>query len=150
VAQREHLERLAVVLPQHDGELWTEVHRGVQEQLAMLEEDARKLSPEIRVAVGSTRGEHFKLFSYRTFSGPNGEVDPVVAGVTFTQAGNAINIEADASGERTGDLISSAQNRTVSISLDEIREAAREMVRELRPSAQAVANALEDPSRRDE
>jgi hypothetical protein len=149
VPQLNYLDRLAVVPSRLDSRgFWTEVHHDVQEQLAVLESDVRQSVAGVRVTSGITRGEHFLLFSYLTFSLPDSDIDPVVVGMTFTQADEGVDVEADVSGEQTGDLISSAPNRMVPDSRSELLAAARDSARELRQSAKAIAAALKNPSRR--
>ena len=149
VPQWKHLDRLAVVPSRLDARgFWTEVHHDVQEQLSVLESDVRQSVAGVRATTGSTRGEHFLLFSYLTFSLPDSDIDPVVVGMTFTQADEGVDVEADVSGEQTGDLISSAPNRMAPDSRNELLAAARESARELRQSTKAIAAALKNPSRR--
>jgi hypothetical protein len=128
--------------------LWTEVHEQVQGQLALLESDVRGRVPEVRVDEGQTRGDRFYLFSYRTFLIPDSGLDPVVSGITFTPAQQRVTIEADVSGEQSGDCISSVPTKTVAHSREELLAAAGESARKLRRSAEAIAAALKDPSRR--
>jgi hypothetical protein len=97
--------------------------------------------------VGRTHGEHFYLFSYRTFSMPDSDIDPVVVGMTFTPADEGVTVEADVSGERCGDLISSVYRKTVGNSTHELQAAARTFARKLRDSADAIRAALNDPCR---
>lgn len=142
------LPRLAVVASSPDTRgFWTEVHDGVQEQLALLEHDVRQYVAEVQVATGRTHGKHFLLFSYLTFSLSESDIDPVVVGLTFTQADQGIDVQADVSGEQIGDLISSVPNRMVPDSRDTLLAAARESAQELRQSAKAIAASLRDSSR---
>jgi hypothetical protein len=150
VARMDHLERLLALAPGPEvtPDLWTEVHAQVQGQLAVLENEVRQKVAGVRVSTGRTKGEQFFLFSYRTFSVPDSALDPVVAGMTFTLAHQRVNVEADISGEGTGDLIVPVTSRTVASSREELLGAARESARELCQSAEAIAAALKDPSRR--
>jgi len=149
VPQWKHLDRLAVFSSILDArEFWTEVHDDVQEQLAVLERDVRQGVAGVRVTAGSTRGENFLLFSYRAFSLPESDIDPVVAGMTFTRADKGVKVEADVSGEQTGDLIASTPNRVAADSRHELLAAARQSALELCQSATAIAAALTDPSRK--
>ncbi len=150
VARNEHLDRLAVSSSGPDAapELWTEVHEETQAQLAPLETEVRRKVAGIRVETGRTVGNQFFLFTYRTFSMPDSDIDPVVAGITFTPAHDGVTVEADVSGEQSGDWISSAQGKTVASSRDELLWAARELARGLCSSAEAIADALKNPSRR--
>ena len=75
-------------------------------------------------------------------------LDPVVAGMTFTSADEGVTVEADVSGEETGDIIFSLPSKTVAGSSEELLAAARESARNLCQSARAIAAALTDPSRR--
>jgi hypothetical protein len=72
----------------------------------------------------------------------------VVSGITFTPAQEGVTIEADVSGEQTGDCISSVSRKTVANSREELLAAASESAQKLCQSADAIAAALEDPSRR--
>ncbi len=148
VPQWKHLERLAVFSPGLDArEPWIELHEGVQEQLAALESDVRQSMSDVRVTSGSTRGKMFLLFSYRTFSLPDSDIDPVVAGVTLTQTDQGVNVEGDVTGEQTGDMIFSPPKRMTPNSHDELLATARESARQLSQSARAIVTALNNPSR---
>jgi hypothetical protein len=129
-------------------ESWARVHDDVQEQLGSLEVEVRKRLPAVRAAAGRTRGGAFALFSYRTFSLPGGDIDPVVVGITFTPSGPDVAIEADVSGEQTGDCILSAIHRTAAHSRDDLLAAARDLMRALSTSADAIVAALQDPTRK--
>ena len=150
VARKDYLDRLAALSPRPDvtGELWTEVHDEVQEQLVLLETELRRKVAGVRVDVGRTKGDKFFLFSYRTFSMPDSALDPVVVGMTFTPAHQGVTVEADVSGEQTGDWISAVPGKTVANTRGELLTAACESARKLCQSAEAIAAALTDPSRR--
>lgn len=144
VARTEYLDRLAA-LP---SEPLDAVHHEVQEQLALLESEVRRRVPRVRVEAGRTSGSAYFLFSYRTFSLPDSDLDPVVAGITFTPAHPGVTLEADVSGEQTGDPIFSLPPKTVTDSTEELSAAARESARSLFRAAEAIAGALQDRSRR--
>jgi hypothetical protein len=150
VACYEYLDRLCTLPPRpaFTPELWSRLHDEVQEQLVSLETDVRQRVPGIRVTTGRTSGEHFFLFSYRTFFMPDMALDPVVVGMTFTSVDQGVAVEADVSGEETGDCIASVPSTTVANSSEELFAAARESARNLCQSARAIAAALTDPSRR--
>jgi hypothetical protein len=150
VARKENLARLAALPPgpAFPPELWTKVHDEVQAQFALLETEVRRKVAGIRVVAGRTKGGSFYLFSYRTFSIPQSDVDPVVVGLTFTPARQGVTVEADVSGEQTGDMISSVPSSTVANSGEELLAAARESARDLCQSAESITAALQDPSRR--
>jgi hypothetical protein len=99
VARKEHLDRLAALppTPAFTPTLWTEVHDEVQGQFALLETEVRRKVAGIRVNAGRTKGDKFFLFSYRTFAMPDSALDPVVAGITFTPASQAVTVAADVS-----------------------------------------------------
>jgi hypothetical protein len=97
-----------------------------------------------------TSGEHFFLFSYRTFSMPESTLDGVVVGLTFTPAGQSVTVEADVSGEQTGDWISALPNKMVADSRGDLLAAARDSAQALCQSAEVIATALKDLSRRRE
>jgi len=145
VARKEYLDRLAFT-----PELWTQVHDEVQEQLGFLETEVRRKVAGVRVTAGRTKGDKFFLFSYRTFSMPDSALDPVVVGMTFTPAQQGVTVEADVSGEQTGDWIAAVPSKTMADSREEVLAAARESARTLCQSAEAIAAALQDPSRRAE
>ena len=107
VARTEYLDRLVAWPPRpaFASELWTAVHDEVPEQLAFLETEVRRKVAGIRVDAGRTKGDKFFLFSFRTFSIPDSGLDPVVVGMTFRPAGPGVTVDADASGEQSGDLI---------------------------------------------
>jgi hypothetical protein len=150
VAQNAYLGRLAVNPPRPDCSpvFWTNVHEEIQKQFTPLESEVRRQVPGIRVAAGRTKGDKFYLFSYLTFSTPDGTIDPVVVGITFTPSPQGVAVEADVSGETTGDLISAALARTVPNSREELLAEARESARGLCQLAGAIATALRDTSRR--
>lgn len=150
VARKEYLDRLAALPPRpaFTPDLWAKVHDEVQEQLVLLETEVRRKVAGIRVEAGRTKGDQFFLFSYRTFSMPDSALDPVVVGMTFAPAHQGLTVEADVSGEQTGDWISSVPSKTVANSREELLATARESARELCQSAEAIAAALKNPSRR--
>ena len=149
VARNADLKRLAMPpKPALAPELWSEVHDEVQKQLALLETDVRRNVAEIRVDTGRTRGGKVLLYSYRTFSVPQSSLDPVVVGMTFTPSHQGVAVEADVSGEQTGDIISSVPSKTVADSPEVLLAAARELAQTLCQSAGAIVSALNDPSRR--
>src|SRR5947209_2650153 len=115
VARKEYLDRLAALPPSPvlTPELWAKVHEEVQGQLVLLETEVRREVAEIRVHPGRTQGEKFFLFSYRTFSMPDSAVDPVVVGITFTPADHGVTVEADVSGEQSGDCVSILPSKSV-------------------------------------
>lgn len=148
VALNENLDRLAAFPPGPalTSEIWSELHVEVQRQLVTLETEVRRKLPGIQVAAGRTQGDHFLLFSYRTFSLSDSALDPVVAGMTFTRAGQGVTVEADVSGEGNGDRIFFVPSKTVD-SREGLLEAARQSARELCRSAEVIAKALMDPAR---
>lgn len=149
VPRLKHLDRLTAFSARPDArELWTEVHDDIQGQLAALENDVRRTVRGVRVNAGYTSGEHFLLFSYRTFAMPDSDIDPVVVGITFTQIHEGINVEADVSGEQTGDCIASLPSTIAAHSKEELLATARESVRGLSHSADLIAAALKNPSRK--
>jgi len=150
VARNNYLERLSVqsavtLTP----DFWTQVHEGVQQGLLPLESEVRQRLPKVEVTSGRTRGEHFYLFSYLTFSLPDHDLDSVVAGLTFTsdQHGGVV-VEADVSGEQTGDFISCGLSKTVAHPMDDLLAVARGSASMLHQFADAIADALVDRSRR--
>jgi hypothetical protein len=128
--------------------LWTVVHEEVQQHLASLDGEVRSKVAGIRVQAGRTKGDKFFLFTYRTFSVPDSALDPVVVGITFTPAYQGVRVEADVSGEQTGDGILAVPGRTAANAREGLLAAARESARDLCQSAEAIAAALRDPSRR--
>jgi hypothetical protein len=150
VARTDYLDRLAALPPRPalNPEFWTELHNEIQEQFALVEAEVRRRVAAIRVDAGRTSGAKFFLFSYRTFSVPDSALDPLVVGITFTPADQGVTVEADVSGEQTGDWISSAPSKTVASSREELLAAARESAGTLCQAAEAIAAALNDPSRR--
>ena len=148
VSRFQYLPRLYVVHSSPDAQdVWIEVHHVVQEQLAVLESDVRRSLAGVRATTGSTRGEHFLLFSYVTFSLPDSDIDPVVVGMTFKQADQGVDMEADVSGESTGDLISSVILRMALGSRKDLLAAVHESASELLQSVKAIAAALKNSSR---
>jgi hypothetical protein len=151
VARTEHLDRLAVLLPispDTTEQLWSAVDGVVQAQLAILETEVRRQLAGVRVTSGRTQGDRFFLFSYRTFSMPQSGLDPVVVGVTFTPAHLGVTVEADVSGEQTGDIILSAPSKEVAHSREKLLATARDSAESVCQSAEAIAGALNDPSRK--
>jgi hypothetical protein len=149
VARRNDLERLEALPPGSalTPELWTKVHDEIQRHLAPLETEVRRIVPGTRVRAGRTSGLHFFLFSYRTFFLPDTAFDPVVVGMTFTSVDQGVTVEADISGEHTGDCISSLTTKTVVDSRKELLAVACESAQNLCQSAREIAAALTDPSR---
>jgi hypothetical protein len=150
VARTEYLGRLAILSSSETfgPELWAEVHDEVQASLMGLETEIGRKVPALRATAGRTKGDNFFLFSYRTFSTSDGVIDPVVVGLTFTPSGQGVTVEADASGEQTGDWISSVASKSVGSSRDELLAAIRESARKLCESNDAIVAALEDPLRK--
>jgi len=149
-AQPDNLDRLADLSrgSEVSSDLWTEVHEQIQGQLACLESEVRRRVAGVRVTNGLTKGDRFYLFSYRTFSMPDSGLDPVVSGMTFRPAEEAVTVDADVSGEQTGDHISFVPSKTVANTRNELLAAAGESARKLCQSADAIAAALKDASRR--
>jgi|GEM_PF-3505000 hypothetical protein len=149
VARWEDLHRLAALRDQANGlDVWDSVHDEIQAQFALLEGDIRGKVSASRATCGRTSGEEFFLFSYRTFSMPDTSIEPVVAAITFTPAGEDVQVEADISGEQTGDLIFSPQPKVVAESENAVLSAARELAVELRQAKDLIVRALHDHSRR--
>jgi hypothetical protein len=134
-------------MPALGPDLWSEVHDEAQKAMDRLEVELRRKLADLHVVMGSTRGESFYLFSYRSFSSSDADIDPVVAGVTFTPTSSGVLVEADVSGEQTGDILFSTPPRMVSASKNEILAATREAAGALCESADRVVAALADRSR---
>jgi hypothetical protein len=101
------LEQQAQDQSDETDEFWIAVHEDVQKVLEYLAVSVLELLPEVQVVSGFTQGTGYYLFSYKTFFLAGSEIDPVVAGVTFSKEKNfGVSIEADISGEQRGDLIS--------------------------------------------
>jgi hypothetical protein len=135
------------------SQIWTEVHEEVQRGLVGLDELVRLGASHVQVGAGRTKGRSFRLFTYLTFSRTDAtDIDPVVVGVLFTEAGTDeekhVVIEADISGERTGDRIMALAPRTVPATREELLRAAHRLAYELSCHGQRIAAALRDPSRR--
>jgi hypothetical protein len=149
VSQSKNLERLAVLsTTPYAQEMWSEIHEQVQEQLAGIDCDVRHFLADVQVTSAATRGANFLLFSHRIFSLAGSDIDPVVAGITFTWTEDGINLEADVSGEQTGDMIVCPINRAVANSRHELIGAAHELALKLCHATKAIASALVDTSRR--
>ncbi|MBW3598251.1 MAG: hypothetical protein KY475_13390 [Planctomycetes bacterium] len=148
VGSNDYLDRLGVLPPQPDfpPKVWTAVHHAVQEELAALEVAVRRKTPQLSVRRGHTTGESFFLFSYVSFSTSDPARDPVVAGVTFTPTERGVTLEADVSGEQSGDYVASSRIETVAGDNDELLATARELTRYLCQSAEAIAAAINEPS----
>ncbi len=153
VSRTEYLERLdALEQPAKIGhQFWTEVHTEVQQVLAGLDELVRLRVAHLHVESGRTQGRSFYLFTYLTFSRTDAaEIDPVVVGLTFAPADeeeNGVVIDADISGESTGDPIEALARRTVPKVREELLRAAHEMAYKLSCYGQRIAEALLDSSR---
>jgi hypothetical protein len=154
LAREEYLDRLAVFQPQADAEdpIWLEVHEQVQQVLAGLDDFIQSRVPDLRVETGKTQGRNFSLFTHRTFSRADQPgIDPVVVGLTFARGGGenpeAIGIEADISGEQTGDRIAAIARREVHTAREDLVRAARELATELCKFAPSIVEALLNPSR---
>lgn len=149
IARTEYLDRFGALPgePLLAPEDWVHVDEEVQEELAFLEAEVRRKLPDVCVQACRTKGKAFFLFSYRTFSTPEGLIDPVVANVTFSPANPGVTVEADISGEHIGDILSATPGVTVDCSRDDISAAARAAARSLRGNAGLIVAALQDVSR---
>jgi hypothetical protein len=150
----EHLERLAVERsPEIGNQVWTEVHEEVQRILGRLDELVRTRVTHLHTMSGRTQGRGFDLFTYLKFSRTDAsELDPVVVGLTFSHADGEerrwVVIDADVSGEQTGDGIEVPAQRRVPASREDLLRAASEMALRLSCGEQRIAEALLDSSRR--
>jgi hypothetical protein len=144
------LDRLAVLASFSDSgaDYWPEIDAEVQDRLGLLDKNVRGQKADVRVRKGRTQGEQFFLFTYRTYSTPDENLDPVVAGVTFGVAEGAVSIEADISGERTGDVILSLPTKIVPKVRDAVIEAACDLASELSRSSDLIVAGLNNASRR--
>ena len=135
--------------PEAEGKFWEEVHEEVQRMLAVLDESVCARAVDARVTPGKTRGRAFFLFTYRTYSRTDADLDPVVVGLTFTAAddGAHVVIQADISGESSGVVIALLAPREVPEPRDELLRAARETAQELCKHSQTIVTALLDSSR---
>ena len=127
----------------HDA-LLTEIHEDVQRILASLDQRVKAHVASLKVSPGSTRGRGFYLFSYRTYSQTDTTtIDPVVVGLTLTPAapreGGWVLLDADISGESTGDSIMLHTRRTVPATRDELLRA-RDLARELSNRSREIAD----------
>lgn len=149
LARTRHLDGLANATPGSDfpADWWAEVHEQVQAQLARLESEVRRRLPGVCVVCGRTRGDRFYLFSNRTFSLPQSDLDPVVSGVTFTPAGQGVAVEADVSGERSGDCLFSIPRQAAAKTREAVLAAVGEVARRLCGEAEAITAALQDAAR---
>lgn len=154
VFRTQDLERLAAFeRPAETGnQIWTDVHKEVQRVLVGLDELVRLRVAHLHVESGRTQGHSFYLFTYLTFSRTDAiEIDPVVVGLTFARADNEeekrVVIDADVSGEHTGDRIEALARRRVPAVREELLRTAHELAFELSCYAQRIAEALLDSSR---
>lgn len=149
VLREAHLDRLALVPPglEFDREVWAEVHDEVQRMLEPLEGKVRSRFGNVLADSGQTQGKAFLLFTYRTFSVPGSGVEPVVAGMNFTRADNGIGIDADISGEQTGDTMLELPRTITQGSKQELLVAARELAQRLCEGDKQIVDALSDQSR---
>ena len=148
----EHLERLAAFEQpvETENQVWTEVHMAVQRTLAGLDELVRLRVAHLHVKPGKTQGLNFYLFSYVTFCRSDAvEIDPVVVGLTFARGDSEkwVVIDADISGEHTGDMIETLARQTVPADREELLRAAHELASKLSCCGQRIAEALLDSSR---
>jgi len=134
--------------PPGGDDQWTAIHKAIEEQLGLLEAEIRAVLNEVIAVAGRTQGEHFSICSYRTFSIPNSNVDRVVAGITMQRTNQGTIIEADISGESTGDIISTTPVRTVANEGTAVLEAALNSAQVLSQSSRQIVAALKDSSRR--
>jgi hypothetical protein len=150
-ARKEYLNRIAALSPWPGltAELWNKVHEEIQEQLEILDTEVRQKMAGIRVVAGRTKGEKFFLFSYRIYSMPDSGIDPVVVGITFTQVERSVAVDADVSGEQTGDCISDISSKAIANSWQELLAVAHDSAEKLSHSAEAVAEAIQNQSRKE-
>ncbi len=129
-------------------EFWNEVQAEVQSQFDRLEIEVRRHVKGVVANSFRTRGDKFHLFTYRTFSLPDDTIDPVVVGLTFSPSGDRVAIEADVSGEQSGDSIHSLGTKTIPATRREVLDTARELAAQLFQSNEQIAKALRSSSRR--
>lgn len=134
-------------IPPEADDLWTMVHDEVQSTFDRLESAVRHHLKDVDVSAFRTQGDKFYLFTYRTFSMPDAN-DPVVVGITFSPQSDGITIEADVSGEQTGDSIFSLPIKSIPMSKDRILAVARVLAANLCQAAERIVNALRDPNRK--
>lgn len=114
-----------------------------------LQNEVRRKIANVHVLAGRTAGDRFYLHSHQTFSLPEcDDVDAVVVGLTFSPALDDVKIDADISGEQTGDLIFSLPTRKVANARQPLMEATHDLARTLSESVDVVAAALSNLSRR--
>ncbi len=134
------------------NQVWVEVDEEVQRVLSGLNELVRSRVANLHVESGRTQGRSFYLFTYLAFSRTDAsEIDPVVVGLTFARADDdeqeRVVIDADISGEQTGDGIEVLAQRTVPAGRDDLLRAASELALKLSCYDQRIAEALLDSSR---
>lgn len=139
------LERDAVRV----ADLWDRVHAAAQQSFAALEAELRRRFShrQLEAVPGRTHGSNFLLFTYRNFSLKEGLPEPVTVGITFRPLGNEVSIEADASGEQTGDIVFSVPPETVPLAEEALIAHAKSFGRELQGAVDEIAAAMLDPLR---
>lgn len=150
-SQNENSEGLMVGLPMLEvrEDVLVDLHNYVQGKLAALDDLVRQRVPDVVIHSARTTGKQFLLFTHRTYSSPSHEsIDPVVVGLTFKLAGGGVSIEADASGEETGDLIFLLPHKLCSHGRTELIESATDLADQLVAANERISTAVVDASRR--
>ena len=130
-------------------DLLGELHDCVQRKLVLLDDFIRQRVPDVVICAARTTGKQFLLFTHRTYSSPSHDsIDPVVVGLTFKRTDSGVVIEADASGEETGDLILPLPRQVCSPVRAELIESAISLATQLVTANERIAAAVLDPSRR--
>ena len=130
------------------AETWAEVHAGVQQILGSLDKGIQKQVADVRVLEGKSQAPGYSLFTYRTFSRSAVEIDPIVVAILFSKVNeNEIALDADISGESTGDQIETLARRVVSANRTELLMAAQELASKLACAGAKISEALLDGDR---
>jgi hypothetical protein len=127
---------------------WNTTHAEVQGLLAALDRAVEARVPGVRIDSGRTSGRGFFLFSYRRFAPPQqSRIDPVIAGMTFKPLDDRIAVEADISGEESGDILEAYDTGVVSPTSLSVLHHAREIAQRMASAGNRVAAALTDTAR---
>lgn len=127
---------------------WEDVNQSVQAVFRQLAEAVQRRGPQVRFRPGRTI-THLLLFSYCAFEDPSApEVDPVVAGVDFSESesGKGIVVRADLSREETGVVLLTLAPRELVAEQEVVRVTGETLARQLVTHADRIVEALKQPN----
>ena len=125
---------------------WKQVHDAVQVVLSNMDESVRVVVPTAVIQVGHNSARAWSLYTYRVYSLPDVDVDPVVVGIFFVPTESETIITADICGETLGDRLLNLL--PIHAKMGSIIEMAHNLAHELVEKHDIVARALLDHERK--